>query len=35
MALLFLCAILKEDIMENIQMKLYEIWTSDSGGDVV
>ena len=27
-------AILKEGIMGNIHMKLYEIWTSGSGGDV-
>ena len=28
-------AILKEDIMGNINVKLYEIRTSGSGGDVV
>ena len=28
-------AILKEGIMRNIHVKLYEIWTSGSGGDVV
>ena len=28
-------AILKEGIMGNIHVKLYEIWTSGSGGDVV
>ena len=28
-------AILKEGIMENIHVKLYEIWTRGSGGDVV
>ena len=28
-------AILKEGIMENIHVKLYEIWTSGSGGDAV
>ena len=28
-------AIVKEGIMGNIHMKLYEIWTSGSGGDVV
>ena len=28
-------AILKEGIMGNIHLKLYEIWTSGSGGDVV
>ena len=27
-------AIMKEGIMGNIHMKLYEIWTSGSGGDV-
>ena len=27
-------AIVKEGIMGNIHMKLYEIWTSGSGGDV-
>ena len=26
-------AILKEGIIGNIQMKLFEIWTSGSGGD--
>ena len=26
---------LKKGIMENIHVKLYEIWTSGSGGDVV
>ena len=30
-----ICAILKEGIMGNIHVKLYEIWTSGSGGDVV
>ena len=28
-------AILKEGIMGNIHVKLYEIWTSGSEGDVV
>ena len=28
-------AILKKGIMGNIQVKLYEIWISGSGGDVV
>ena len=28
-------AILKEGIMGNIHVKLYKIWTSGSGGDVV
>ena len=28
-------AILKEGIMGNIHVKLYEIWTCGSGGDVV
>ena len=28
-------AILKEGIMGNIHVKLYDIWTSGSGGDVV
>ena len=28
-------AILKEGIMGNIHVKLYEIWTIGSGGDVV
>ena len=28
-------AFLKERIMGNIHVKLYEIWTSGSGGDVV
>ena len=28
-------AILKEGIMGNIHVKLYEIWASGSGGDVV
>ena len=28
-------AILKEGIMGNIHVKLYEIWTSDSEGDAV
>ena len=28
-------SILKEGIMGNIHVKLYEIWTSGSGGDVV
>ena len=27
-------ALLKEGIMGNILVKLYEIWTSGSGGDV-
>ena len=27
-------AMLKEGIMGNIPVKLYEIWTSSSGGDV-
>ena len=35
MALLFSGAILKEGIMGNIHVKLYEIWTGDTGGDVV
>ena len=26
---------LKEGIMGNIRVKLYEIWTSGSGGDVI
>ena len=30
-----ICAILKEGIMGNIHVKLYEITTSGSGGDVV
>ena len=30
-----ICAILKEAIMGNIHVKLYEIWTSGLGGDVV
>ena len=30
-----ICAILKEGIMGNIHVKLYEIWTSGSGGDVI
>ena len=30
-----LYAILKEGIMGNINVKLYEIWISGSGGDVV
>ena len=30
-----ICAILKKGIMLNIHMKLYEIWTSGLGGDVV
>ena len=29
-----ICAILKEGIMGNIHVKLYEIWTSILGGDV-
>ena len=29
-----ICAILKEGIMGNIHVKLYEIWTSGLGGDV-
>ena len=33
--LLVISAILKEGIMENIHLKLYEIWTSGSRGDVV
>ena len=28
-------ALLKEGIMGNIHVKLHEIWTSGSGGDVV
>ena len=28
-------AILKEGIMGNIHLKLYEIWTSGSGGDAI
>ena len=28
-------AILKEGLMGNIHVKLYKIWTSGSGGDVV
>ena len=28
-------AILKEGIMGNIHVKLYELWTGGSGGDVV
>ena len=28
-------AILKKGFMGNIHVKLYEIWTSSSGGDVV
>ena len=28
-------AFLKKGIMRNILVKLYEIWTSGSGGDVV
>ena len=28
-------AILKEGIMGNIHVKLYEIWTSGTGGDVI
>ena len=34
-ALLFVYAIMKNGNMENIHVKLYEIWTSGSGGDVV
>ena len=30
-----ICAIVKEGIMGNIHVKIYEIWTSGSGGDVV
>ena len=30
-----ICAILKEGIMVNIHVKLYNIWTSGLGGDVV
>ena len=30
-----ICAILKGDIMGNIHVKLYGIWTSGSQGDVV
>ena len=30
-----ICAILKEGIMGNIHVKLYEIWTGGFGGDVV
>ena len=29
------CAMLVESIMRNISMKLYSIWTSDSGGDII
>ena len=29
------CNILVEGIKRNIHVKLYEIWTSGSGGDVV
>ena len=32
---LTISAILKEGIMGNIHVKLYEIWTNGSGGDVV
>ena len=28
-------AIMKQGIMGNIHVKLYEIWTSGSGGDIV
>ena len=31
----FIYAILKEGIIGNIYVKLYEIWTSGSGGDIV
>ena len=31
----FIFAILKEGIMVNIRVKLYDIWTSGSGGDLV
>ena len=34
-ALLLIYAILKEGIMGNIHVKLYEIWTCGSEGDVV
>ena len=27
--------LLKEDIMGNIHVKLYEMWTSGSGGNIV
>ena len=30
-----ICAILKEGVMGNIHVKLYEVWTSGLGGDVV
>ena len=30
-----ICAILKEGIMGNIHVKLYDIWTSWLGGDAV
>ena len=30
-----ICAILKEDIMGSIHVKLYEFWTSGSKGEVV
>ena len=33
-ALLCIYAIFKEGIMGNIHVKLYEIWTRGSGGDV-
>ena len=35
MAILFSAAILEEGIMGNIHVKLFEICTSGSGGDVV
>ena len=34
-ALLIIYAILKEDIIGNIYVKLFEIWTSGSEGDVI
>ena len=30
-----ICAMLVEDITGNIHVKLYEIWTSGSGRDVI
>ena len=30
-----ICAILEEGIMGNIHVKLYEIWTTGLGGDVI
>ena len=29
-----ICAILKESLMGNIHVKLYEFWTNGLGGDV-